>query len=192
MGIVDSAILVLLGFYFLFGFRTGLTRQIAALLGTLLGLAAAFMYYGTVAAALEQYLHLGTTLQALLGRGSLTVPGASELFLNIISLILIYFGVSILLNCAGVMAAGIIKAAHLSLLDRLGGAGLGLIKGIILCSIVLRLAVLPALPGVEMEIAKSRYAGILVIITENTFRQVESLVPEQFIPRRDVPVTEEV
>lgn len=192
MGFLDGVILVVLGLNILFGFRIGLTRQIAALLGTLLGLAAAFMYYDPVAAALEDYLHLGTFLRNSLSRGSAAVPGLSELMLNIISLVLIYFAVSLLINYAGAAAAGVVKAVHLSLLDRFGGAGLGLVKGIIVCSIALRLIGLLALPGLETAIAKSRYAGPLEIVTEKAFRQVENLIPERFVPHRADPVTEEI
>jgi|GEM_PF-2104697 len=192
MGLLDTVILVVLGLNILLGFRVGLLRQLAALLGTLLGLVAAFMYYGVVAAALEQYLHLGTYLQNLLSRGDAAIPGLSELVLNIVSLVLIYLAVSLLLNYGGAMAAGIVKAVHLSLLDRLGGAGLGLVKGIILCSIALRLVGLLALPGVEAAVAQSRYAGTLEVVTVKTFQQVERLVPERFVPHRADPVTKEI
>lgn len=192
MGLLDIIILVVLGLYILHGFRVGLARQLAALLGTLLGLAAAFAYYHPVAVALEKYFHLGTYLQHALSRGAAVLPGISELVLNIISLVLLYVAVSLLLNYAGVMAAQIVQAVHLSLLDRCGGAALGLAKGIILCSIALRLANLLALPGVEAAVAKSRYAGTLEIVTERAFQQMESMVPEGFRPERSEPITKEI
>jgi len=116
---VDIAIVAVLILSLIRGYQKGFLQQTAALLGIFLG----------VLIALDRYAMVGEFLEE-----TFLIPAS---FSNIIAFILITMIISALVNLLGFVLQKLTKILFLAVLDSIGGAGLGLVKGGIVIYILL-------------------------------------------------------
>lgn len=118
MGLVDVAILVLLGFFLVKGILRGLLKEVCSLLGLVLGGVFAFSFH----LPLAQHLQKSFDLPA-----QLCVWGS---FLAIFLLVVIIFAL------LGFVLSRFVKLIFLGGFNRLSGALFGLVQGVVLTSMI--------------------------------------------------------
>ncbi|HHY47126.1 MAG TPA: CvpA family protein [Firmicutes bacterium] len=157
-------ILVVLGFYAIGGLRAGLIRQVIGLFGIIVALVLAFRHFEAVGRAIAGYVAMDMALANVAGFSAIVI------------------GVLLAASIIGHLWSRLARLAPISLLDSIGGAAFGLLKGLILVSIVLIL--LSALPfaGVRAAIDGSTVASGLLSIAPTFYARIERSLPAD-VPR---------
>ncbi len=114
----DIIIIVILGYSLVRGIFRGLVKEVSSIIGALGGFYAAFTYYPTV----------GQLLSGLIKETA---------YLNILSFLIIFCSVLIIVGILGIIIKYLLNIAFLGWVDRLCGVGFGLVKGILIASILL-------------------------------------------------------
>lgn len=159
MGLVDIAILVILGFFLLKGMFRGLLREVCSLLGLVLGGIFAFTFHLPLAQFLQDSFKLPTQL---------CVWGS---FLAIFLIIIILFAV------IGLVLHRFVKLVFLGGFNRLAGAIFGIIQGVVVLSmIVLALSSSVAPQSVRGRIETSQLASPFIALGESIFAGSRGLI----------------
>ena len=118
MKILDILLIIIVGYCFLRGIFRGLIKELAAIVGVLGGLYAAYGYYPLLAKELSRWI---------------TNPG----YLNILSCLLLFFAVYLVVSLVGVMIKYLMNITFLGWTDRIGGAFFGTVKGGLLAAVLI-------------------------------------------------------
>ena len=118
MNLFDLTIIVILCFCFIRGVFTGLIRELFSTTGVLAGFLAASTCYMEVAKSLSRW-----------------ISDASKL--KILSFLSIFFGFLIAMSILGRIAKNLLKIDFVSGIDCTFGAGVGIIKGVLIVSVLL-------------------------------------------------------
>jgi len=165
------------------GYKMGLVNQAIELTGAILGIFLAFQWAGAIPQWLEESSGLvtkikeglaGTKLAALFG------GNFAEILLQVVSFCAVFVAVNLVVNFLGAALQHLCKFSLLKSVDRLSGAGLGLIKGGILVCIILFLLTLLPLPGLQNQVGKSHLAAKFIAVTPAIYNQVEKIIPADF------------
>ena len=113
----DILILVILGYSLVRGLFRGLVKEVSSLIGVLGGFYAAYTYYKVLAGLLAGLIH-------------------DTSYLNILSFLIIFCGVLIIVGVLGVIIKYLLNIAFLGWVDRIGGVVFGVLKGILIVSIL--------------------------------------------------------
>ena len=127
MNWLDVVLLIILAGSVATSFSTGLTREIVGLVSIIAALVLAIWFYGTAGSVLLPYV---------------SSPGIA----HFCGFLMVFFGVLLLGGIIGRLLGRMMKAAGLSFVDRLLGAGFGIVRGL-LVSIAIVLALLAFTPG---------------------------------------------
>ncbi len=127
MNWLDVVLLILLLGSVVTSFSTGLTREVVGLVSMIAALVLAIWFYGTAGSFLLPYV-------------------SSSGIANFCGFLIVFCGVLLLGSLVGHLLGRLMKVAGLSFVDRLLGAGFGVVRGLIL-SIALILALLAFAPG---------------------------------------------
>lgn len=136
MNWLDILFIVVIGWNSLVGFKTGIVVGLAKLLGVLTGLAAAFNFYQPLADAAIIKWSPKVWLQGFQGWGESVSTIISSLFIEILSFIVIYVAVSKVVVILGILLSKMAKLMLLGPIDRVGGAVLGSVKGVLIVAIL--------------------------------------------------------
>lgn len=151
MNVIDIIILVLLAFFAYKGFTKGFFISIAMLAGLLIGLYAAINFSEFVADFLTNKMRLVSNN------------------IKFIAYMTTFLLVVVLVYLLGQFLSGIAKTAGLGLVNRLGGAALGIVKGLIIVSALL-LILIKIDPKAQLVNQKMRDESI-------SFKPVLSIAP---------------
>jgi membrane protein required for colicin V production len=113
----DILIIVILGYSLVRGLFRGLVKEVSSIIGVLGGFYAAYTYYGVLAGLLSGLIH-------------------DTAYLNILSFLIIFCGVLIIVGVLGVIIKYLLNIAFLGWVDRFGGVVFGVLKGILIVSIL--------------------------------------------------------
>jgi membrane protein required for colicin V production len=113
----DILIIVVLGYSLVRGLFRGLVKEVSSLIGVLGGFYAAYTYYKVLAGLLAGLIH-------------------DTSYLNILSFLIIFCGVLIIVGVLGVIIKYLLNIAFLGWVDRIGGIVFGVLKGILIVSIL--------------------------------------------------------
>ena len=113
----DILIIVILGYSLVRGIFRGLVKELSSIIGVLGGFYAAYTYYQVVAGLLSRLIH-------------------DISYLNILSFLIIFCGVLIIVGVLGVIIKYVLNIAFLGWIDRIGGVIFGVLKGILIVSIL--------------------------------------------------------
>jgi membrane protein required for colicin V production len=127
MNWLDAVLLLVLVGSVVTSFSTGLAREVVGLVSMIAALVLAIWFYGTAAAFLQPYV---------------SSPGIA----NFCGFLIVFCGVLILGAILGRVMGRLMKVAGLRFVDRLLGAGFGVVRGLLI-SIALVLALLAFTPG---------------------------------------------
>ena len=111
----DILVAVIVCFCLIRGIFRGLIKELSSIIGVLAGYYAAYTYYLFIAKYLSQWL--------------------SE-YSKLISFLIIFFGVFIIISILGVIIKYLLNISFLGWIDRICGGGFGLIKGLLIVSIL--------------------------------------------------------
>ena len=118
MNPLDMLIVVILAFCLIRGVFTGLIKELSSIIGVFAGFYAAYTYYGVI----TQFLSRWTSNIA---------------YLNILSFLVIFCLVFITISIFGIVIKYLLNIAFLGWMDRICGAGFGMIKGVLIVSVIL-------------------------------------------------------
>jgi len=113
----DILIIVVLGYSLVRGLFRGLVKEVSSLIGVLGGFYAAYTYYKMLAGLLAGLIH-------------------DTSYLNILSFLIIFCCVLIIVGVLGVIIKYLLNIAFLGWVDRIGGVVFGVLKGVLIVSIL--------------------------------------------------------
>ncbi len=113
----DIIIIVILGYSLVRGIFRGLVKEVSSIIGVLGGFYAAYTYYNKLAKLIASLIR-------------------ETAYLNILSFLIIFCSVLIIVGILGVIIKYLLNIAFLGWVDRIGGVCLGLVKGILIASIL--------------------------------------------------------
>ena len=161
----DILIIIILGYSIVRGLFRGLVKEASSIIGVLGGFYAAYSYYPMLAKWLS---------------GLITDPS----YLNILSFLVIFCGVLIIISILGVVVKYLLNVAFLGWVDRICGVGFGLIKGILIIS-VLFIILTTFLPKGAPLIKSSILAPHAIWIAEKMVHAVPKEMKKDFFTKLD-------
>ncbi len=113
----DIFILIVLSYSIIRGLFRGLVKEVSSIIGVLGGFYAAYSYYPLVAKLLTGIIK-------------------DQSYLNILSFLIIFCGILIVISILGVVIKYLLNVAFLGWIDRICGVGFGLIKGVLIVTVI--------------------------------------------------------
>jgi len=113
----DILIIIIMGYSLIRGLFRGLVKEASSLIGVLGGFYAAYTYYKVLAGLLAGLIH-------------------DTSYLNILSFLIIFSGALIMVSVLGVIIKYLLNIAFLGWVDRIGGIVFGVLKGMLIVSIL--------------------------------------------------------
>ena len=113
----DVFIIIIICYSVIRGLFRGLVKEVSSIIGVLGGFYAAYSYYPMVAKLLSRFI-------------------AEPAYLNILSFLIIFCGILIGISILGVVIKYLLNVAFLGWIDRICGVGFGLIKGVLIVTVI--------------------------------------------------------
>ena len=136
------------------GLQKGFARTALGLAAVIVGLVCGLWFYGTVGAL----FHVGPTLA------------------NVLGFLVIFVGVIILGALLGALIARLLKMIHLSWLDRLAGGAFGVLRGALVCAVIVAVMMAFSSKPPPSPVANSRLAPYVM----GTARIMVYAAPHEF------------
>ena len=159
----DIIIIVILGYSLVRGVFRGLVKEVSSIVGVLGGFYAAFTYY---------------TMLAKLLSGLIKEPA----YLNILSFLIIFCSVLIIVGILGIIIKYLLNIAFLGWIDRIGGVGFGLVKGVLIVSILF-ISLTAFLPKGSPFLKNSMLAPHVSWVSEKMAKVVSKEMKQDFIAK---------
>ena len=160
MNSFDVAVAVILGFCLIRGIFRGLVKEVASIIGVLSGFYAAYTYYPEMAGLLSRWI-------------------SSTIYLNITSFMILFCFILIIISILGVVLKYLMSIAHLGWVDRMSGAVFGVIKGILIVSVLL-VSLTAFLPKGSPLVRDSLLAPHVNMLSENMAKIVSDDMQQAF------------
>ena len=160
MAVLDVVMILIMGFCLIRGIFRGLIKEISSLVGVLAGYYAAYTYYGYPAKLLSKWL-------------------SDTGYINLLSFFIIFCLVFLTISILGVIIKYLLNISFLGWVDRICGAGFGLIKGVLIASILL-VALTAFLPKGTPVVKKSFLAPHVAIVSETMVKVVPKQMKQPF------------
>ena len=162
----DIIIIVILGYSLVRGIFRGLVKEVSSIIGVLGGFYAAFTYY---------------TMLAKILSGLIKEPA----YLNILSFLIIFCSVLIIVGILGVIIKYLLNIAFLGWVDRIGGVGFGLVKGVLITSILF-ITLTAFLPKGSAFLKNSMLAPHVSWVSEKMAKVVSKEMKQDFMAKLGV------
>jgi len=159
----DIIIIVILGYSLVRGVFRGLVKEVSSIVGVLGGFYAAFTYY---------------TMLAKILSGLIKEPA----YLNILSFLIIFCSVLIIVGVLGIIIKYLLNIAFLGWVDRIGGIGFGLVKGVLIVSILF-ISLTAFLPKGSPFLKNSMLAPHVSWVSEKMAKVVSKEMKQDFIAK---------
>jgi len=160
MNLFDMLAIVILAFCVIRGLFRGLIKEISSIIGVLGGFYAAYTYYTFPAGLLARWV-------------------SDPAHVNIVSFLLIFCIVFLAISVLGVVIKYVLNIAFLGWFDRVCGTGFGLLKGILLVSVLL-IIFTAFLPKGAPLVKDSVLAPHISLVSEKMVRVVSRDMKQQF------------
>jgi membrane protein required for colicin V production len=150
---ISVIILLIILFFFIDGIRRGLLRAIFEIIGIIAAFFCAYYFGHYIAAELA---------------GSVRISYAALLYFFAF---IVFLAVIVVFHLLGLLLQKIVSATVLGPVDRLGGAALGAVKGVLVVSLLLViLAWLPLPRGFKDEVRENRLAAAIHPVLPSMYR----------------------
>ncbi|UCE53762.1 MAG: CvpA family protein [Desulfobacterales bacterium] len=156
----DILIIVIFGFCLVRGLFRGLVKEVSSIIGVLGGFYAAYSYYIVVAKGLSRFI-------------------ADAAYLNILSFLIIFCLVLIIINVLGIIIKYLLNIAFLGWVDRIFGVLFGMIKGILIVSVIF-IILTAFLPKGASIIKSSILAPHVIWVSENMAKVISKDMKRDF------------
>ena len=113
----DIFVIIVLSYSIIRGLFRGLVKEVSSIIGVLGGFYAAHSYYPMAAKLLAGIVK-------------------DQSYLNILSFLIIFCGILIVISILGVVIKYLLNVAFLGWIDRICGVGFGLIKGVLIVTVI--------------------------------------------------------
>lgn len=160
MNAFDIFLVVVVGYGLIRGLFRGLVKEVASVLGVIGGFFTAYLYYEAVAGWLT---------------GLVSNPG----YRHILAFMTLFCGVLIVVNVVAMILKYLLDLIFLGWLDRLGGVGFGLVKGVLIVSVVF-MVLTAYLPKGAPIIKDSAGAPYVARVSEQLSLLVSSDIKREF------------
>ncbi len=161
----DIFIIIILGYSIVRGLFRGLVKEASSVIGVLGGFYGAYSYYPMAAKLLSGLI-------------------VNLSYLNILSFLIIFCGILIIISMLGVVVKYLLNVAFLGWMDRICGVGFGLIKGVLIIT-VLFIILTAFLPKGAPLIKKSVLAPHVIWISEKMVHAVPTEMKKDFFGKLD-------
>ena len=151
---------VILAFCVIRGIFRGLIKELSSVIGVLAGFYAAYTYYMGIAKILSHWM-------------------SDTAYINILSFLIIFCFIFFVISIIGVIIKYILNIAFMGWFDRFCGAGFGLIKGVLIVS-VLFIIFTAFLPQGAPFVKDSVLAPNIALVSEKMAKVVSKDMKEQF------------
>lgn len=172
---LDYVLLIVIGFSTLSGFTRGLVKQVFDLLAWVLSIYFAFALGPRLGAELNRLFSLESLLNKALGPiwGNFSVGSTA---VNVLGFILVLIIVRLLVDFIANVVDFMARLPIISTFNRLGGAGLGLLKGLAIVFVIATL--IKALPTGEFTpyIEGSKVIGNVLKISPTLYEYIRELI----------------
>ncbi|SCY72980.1 CvpA family protein [Desulfoluna spongiiphila] len=146
MNPLDITFCIVIAFCLIRGAFRGIVKEASAIIGVFGGFFAAYTYYPLLGEQLSRFID-------------------STAWLNIISFLIIFGAVFAAVSALGVLIKYLLKVVFLGWVDRLCGAGFGLVKGILISAVLLMVFATFLDKGAPL-IRQSKTAPYVTIVSE--------------------------
>jgi membrane protein required for colicin V production len=160
MNAFDIFIVIVVGFCLIRGIFRGLIKELSSIIGVLAGFYGAYSYYMKISAVLSKWI-------------------SNQGYLNILSFLIIFCCVFIIISILGVVIKYLLNVAFLGWIDRICGAGFGLMKGILIVSVVM-VTLTAFLPKGSPIIKNSLLSPHVALVSEKMAKVVSKDMKHQF------------
>ena len=161
----DIFIIIVLGYSLIRGLFRGLVKEASSIIGVLGGFYGAYSYYPSVAKLLSGLI-INTS------------------YLNILSFLIIFCIVLITISILGVVIKYLLNVAFLGWVDRICGVGFGLVKGLLIVT-VLFIILTTFLPKGAPIIKQSVLAPHVIWLSEKMVKLVSKEMKKDFFSKLD-------
>lgn len=161
----DIFIIIVVGYSIIRGLFRGLVKEVSSIIGVLGGFYAAYSYYPMVAKLLT---------------GIIKDPS----YLSILSFLIIFCGILIVISILGVVIKYLLNVAFLGWIDRICGVGFGLIKGVLIVTVIFIILTTFLSKGTPL-IKKSILAPHVIWISEQMVGLVSDDMKKDFFTKLD-------
>ena len=161
----DIFIIIVLGYSIIRGLFRGLVKEASSVIGVLGGFYAAYSYYPMVAKLLSGLIK-------------------DTSYLNILSFLIIFCSVLIIISILGVVIKYLLNVAFLGWVDRICGVGFGLVKGLLIVT-VLFIILTTFLPKGAPLIKESVLAPHVIWLSEKMVNLVSKEMKKDFFSKLD-------
>jgi membrane protein required for colicin V production len=160
MNLLDVIILIIIGFCLVRGIFRGVIQEISSIIGVVAGFYAAYTYYPRLEPAIKN-----------------AIPDAAHL--KIVAFLILFCGVFVAVSLLGLLIKKLMKLVFMGWLDRVSGAGFGVLKGILIVSVLL-LALTSFLPAQSRLLKHSVLAPHIMKIPETLSRVTPESMQKEF------------
>ena len=160
MNAFDIFVVVVVGFCLIRGIFRGLIKELSSIIGVFAGFYGAYTYYVKLAQLLSRWI-------------------SDTGYLNIFSFLLIFCCVFVIISVLGVVIKYLLNVAFLGWVDRICGAGFGLIKGVLIVAVVM-ISLTAFLPKGSPLIKKSLLAPHVALVSETMAKVVSEDMKGEF------------
>ncbi len=161
----DVFIILVMGYSIVRGLFRGLVKEVSSIIGVLGGFYAAYSYYPLVAKLLSGIID-------------------EQSYLNILSFLIIFCGILIIISVLGVVIKYLLNVAFLGWIDRICGLGFGLIKGVLIVTVIFIILTTFLSKGAPI-IKKSILAPHVIWISEKMVGLVSDDMKKDFFTKLD-------
>ena len=161
----DVFIILVMGYSIVRGLFRGLVKEVSSIIGVLGGFYAAYSYYPMVARLLSGVI-------------------SEQSYLNILSFLIIFCGILIIISILGIVIKYLLNVAFLGWIDRICGLGFGLIKGVLIVTVIFIILTTFLSNGAPI-IKKSILAPHVIWISEKMVGFVSDDMKKDFFTKLD-------
>lgn len=161
----DIFIIIVLGYSIIRGLFRGLVKEASSIIGVLGGFYAAYSYYPAMAKLLSGLI-INTS------------------YLNILSFLIIFCSILLIISILGVVIKYLLNVAFLGWVDRVCGVGFGLVKGLLIVT-VLFIILTTFLPKGAPIIKQSVLAPHVIWLSEKMVNLVSKEMKKDFFGKLD-------
>ena len=161
----DVFIILIMGYSIVRGLFRGLVKEVSSIIGVLGGFYAAYSYYPMMAKLLSGVID-------------------DQSYLNILSFLIIFCGLLLIISILGVVIKYLLNVAFLGWVDRICGLGFGLIKGVLIVTVIFIILTTFLSKGAPI-IKKSILAPHVIWISEKMVTLVSDDMKKGFFTKLD-------